>query len=99
MAARIYPITATIRPFLTTGGHTDAEIERIHQTWFKSVTLQLALGVRPYASDGNWWAPPSSRVGLRVRTAGGAIESDHEATSVRFAMMRGAAPGTQATTA
>ena len=54
MAARIYPITATIRPFLTTGGHTDAEIERIHQTWFKSVTLQLALGVRPYASDGNW---------------------------------------------
>ena len=54
MVALIYPITATIRPFLATGGHSDSEIERMHQAWFKSVTLQLALWVRPYASDGNW---------------------------------------------
>nr|WP_198416233.1 protoglobin domain-containing protein [Cryobacterium cheniae] len=54
MAALIYPITATIRPFLATGDHSDAEIERMHQAWFKSVTRQVSLWVRPYASDGNW---------------------------------------------
>ena len=54
MVALIYPITVTIRPFLATGGQSDSEIERMHQAWCKSVTLQLALWVRPYASDGSW---------------------------------------------
>ncbi|TFB97531.1 protoglobin domain-containing protein [Cryobacterium sp. HLT2-28] len=54
MIAFIYPITATIGPFLAGGGHSDAEVERMHQAWFKAVTLQLALWARPYAVDGTW---------------------------------------------
>lgn len=54
MVALIYPITATIRPFLAKGGHSDSQIERMHQAWFKAVTMQLALWVRPYAIDDTW---------------------------------------------
>ncbi|MBC8092590.1 MAG: protogloblin ApPgb [Pseudonocardia sp.] len=54
MVAFIYPITATLRPFLATAGHPDAEVDRMHQAWFKSVTLQVALWLRPYARDGHW---------------------------------------------
>lgn len=54
MVAFIYPITATIRPFLANGGHADAEIERMHQAWFKSLTLQVALWLRPYTREGHW---------------------------------------------
>lgn len=54
LVAFIYPITATMRPFLANGGHTDAEVDRMHQAWFKSVTVQVALWLRPYARDGHW---------------------------------------------
>lgn len=54
MIAFVYPITATIRPFLANGGHPADEVERMHQAWFKSVTLQVALWLRPYARDGHW---------------------------------------------
>jgi hypothetical protein len=54
MIALIYPITATIRPFLANAGHSQQEVERMHQAWFKSVTMQVALWVRPYARDDNW---------------------------------------------
>ena len=45
----IYPITATMREFLTKKGHSAEEVEAMHQAWFKSVTLQVALWSRPYA--------------------------------------------------
>lgn len=54
MVAFIYPITATMRPFLANGRHADAEVERMYQAWFKSVTMQVALWLRPYTRDGNW---------------------------------------------
>lgn len=54
MVALIYPITATIRPFLASAGHSDAEVEHMHQAWFKSVTMQVALWLRPYTRDGHW---------------------------------------------
>ncbi|AWW35717.1 protogloblin ApPgb [Streptomyces cadmiisoli] len=52
LVAFIYPITATVRPFLTAGGHSEDEVEAMHQAWFKAVTLQVALWTRPYVSHG-----------------------------------------------
>jgi hypothetical protein len=49
--AFIYPITATIRPFLAAGGHDQEQVEAMHQAWFKSVTLQVALWSQPYAGS------------------------------------------------
>jgi hypothetical protein len=43
MISFVYPITTTMRPFLANKGHTDAEVEKMHQAWFKSVVLQVAL--------------------------------------------------------
>ncbi|RKS79809.1 protoglobin [Actinomadura pelletieri DSM 43383] len=51
MVAFIYPITATMRPFLAKKGHGEADVERMHQAWFKSVTLQVILWLRPYSPD------------------------------------------------
>ncbi|GGW71305.1 protoglobin domain-containing protein [Streptomyces xantholiticus] len=51
MVAFIYPITATIRPFLANKGHDEGTVERMYQAWFKSVTLQTALWLQPYAAD------------------------------------------------
>jgi hypothetical protein len=52
--ALIYPITATMRPFLAKKGHSPEEVERMHQAWFKSVVLQAALWSRPYVKDGDF---------------------------------------------
>jgi hypothetical protein len=48
MVAFIWPITATIRDFLAKKGHSPADVDRMHQAWFKAVTLSTALWVRPY---------------------------------------------------
>lgn len=47
----VYPITATMRDFLAKKGASEEEVEAMHQAWFKSVTLQVALWSRPYAGD------------------------------------------------
>ncbi|MFD9942710.1 protoglobin domain-containing protein [Nonomuraea sp. NPDC059023] len=49
LIAFIYPITATIRPFLAADGHDDDQVEAMFQAWFKAVTLQIALWSQPYA--------------------------------------------------
>jgi hypothetical protein len=54
LIAFIYPITATIKPFLTKKGHSPEEVERMHQAWFKSVVIQVALWSAPYVIDGDW---------------------------------------------
>ena len=48
MVAFIYPITATIKPFLAKKGHSPEEVEKMHQAWFKSVVMQVALWSAPY---------------------------------------------------
>src|SRR3712207_128686 len=50
----VYPITATIRPFLENKGHTSEEVEKMHQAWFKSVVLQVALWSQPYTKEGEF---------------------------------------------
>lgn len=52
--AFIYPITATMRQFLATQGHSQEQVEQMHQAWFKAVTLQVALWSRPYVRNGDW---------------------------------------------
>ena len=52
--AFIYPITATIRPFLEGKGHAPEEVEKMHQAWFKSVVLQVTLWSQPYAREGDF---------------------------------------------
>jgi hypothetical protein len=54
LIAFVYPITATMRPFLANKGHTEAEVEKMHQAWFKSVVLQVALWSQPYAKEGDF---------------------------------------------
>ena len=50
LVAFIYPITATIKDFLARKGHSAEEVEKMHQAWFKSVVLQVALWSRPYVA-------------------------------------------------
>jgi len=54
MTAFIYPITATIKPFLAKKGHSAEEVEKMHQAWFKAVVLSVALWSAPYVKDGDF---------------------------------------------
>ncbi|MGH3926778.1 MAG: protoglobin domain-containing protein, partial [Pseudonocardiaceae bacterium] len=49
--ALLYPITATLSPFLAKKGHSADEVDRMHQAWIKSVLLQVILWSRPYTRD------------------------------------------------
>lgn len=51
LIAFIYPITATIKPFLAKKGHAAEEVEKMYQAWFKSVVLQVTLWSAPYAGQ------------------------------------------------
>lgn len=48
LVAFIYPITATIKPFLAKKGHSPEEVEKMHQAWFKSVVIQVVLWSASY---------------------------------------------------
>ncbi len=52
--AFIYPITATIKPFLANKGHGSEEVEKMFQAWFKSVVLQVTLWSQPYTKEGDF---------------------------------------------
>jgi hypothetical protein len=54
LPAFVYPITATVKPFLAKKGHPAEEVEKMHQAWFKAVVLQVALWSRPYAREGDF---------------------------------------------
>ncbi len=54
LIAFIYPITATIRPFLERAGRSPDETEAMFQAWFKAVTIQVTLWCRPYANAGDF---------------------------------------------
>jgi hypothetical protein len=46
--ALVYPITATLRPFLAASGAPPDEVERMQEAWRKSVLLQVALWSEAY---------------------------------------------------
>ncbi len=52
MIAFIFPITATIKPFLSHKGHSAGEVDKMYQAWFKAVVLQVSLWSAPYAQNG-----------------------------------------------
>lgn len=52
--ALVYPITATLRPFLEKGGDPPELVERMQDAWRKSVLLQVALWSYPYCREGDW---------------------------------------------
>lgn len=54
LPAFIYPIAATLKPFLAKKGHSPEEVERMHQAWLKAVTLQVALWSQPYVKEGDF---------------------------------------------
>lgn len=54
LVALLYPVTATLRPFLASGGADAAEVEKMHQAWIKSVLLQVILWSHPYVKQGDF---------------------------------------------
>ncbi len=50
----VYPVTATLKPFLAKGGHPPAEVDVMHQAWIKSVLLQMTLWSYPYVREGDF---------------------------------------------
>ena len=51
LVAFVWPITATIRPFLAAGGDDADTVDAMHTAWFKAVTLTVALWSQPYDPD------------------------------------------------
>lgn len=54
LPALVYPVTATLKPFLAAGDHSEEQVERMHQAWIKSVLLQSILWSHPYVRDGEF---------------------------------------------
>jgi hypothetical protein len=54
IVAFIYRITSTMKPFLAKKGNSPDEVEKMHQAWFKSVVLQVALWSYPYVKEGDF---------------------------------------------
>jgi hypothetical protein len=52
--ALVYPITATLRPFLEAGGDPPETVEAMQDAWRKSVILQVALWARHYCAPEDW---------------------------------------------
>jgi hypothetical protein len=52
MIALVYPIYATVRPFLERGESDPARVERMHQAWLKAVLVQAIIWTYPYVKDG-----------------------------------------------
>jgi Protoglobin len=50
----VYPIWATLRPFLAEKGHRADDIEKMHQAWLKSLLLQITLWSQSYVREGDW---------------------------------------------
>ncbi|UQD56959.1 protoglobin domain-containing protein [Flavobacterium sp. K5-23] len=51
MTAFIYPITATIKGFLSKKGHDTETVEAMYSAWFKAVTLTVILWTYPYINE------------------------------------------------
>jgi hypothetical protein len=51
MIAFIFPITATMAPFLAADGHPREQVDAMHAAWFKAVTLHATVWAQPYAPD------------------------------------------------
>jgi hypothetical protein len=54
IVALLYPVTATLKPFLAKKGHSAEDVEKMSQAWIKSVLMQVILWSYPYVKDGDF---------------------------------------------
>ncbi len=54
LPALLYPVTATLKPFLQRKGHSPEHVESMHQAWIKAVLLQVILWSYPYVKEGDF---------------------------------------------
>lgn len=54
LTAFIYPVTATMKSFLAKKGHSQADVDGMHNAWFKAVTLTVILWTYPYINKGEF---------------------------------------------
>jgi hypothetical protein len=45
---------SAIRPFLAKKGHSDQEVDKMHQAWTKALMLSVILWSHPYVRNGDW---------------------------------------------
>ena len=50
----IFPVTATLRPFLAKKRHRAEEVDAMHRAWIKSCLLQVTLWCHPYVREGDF---------------------------------------------
>jgi Protoglobin len=48
------PTILGVKAFLHGKGHSEEELEKMHEAWTKAVRLEIALWSRPYARDDLW---------------------------------------------
>lgn len=54
ITAFIYPITATIKSFLSKRGHSQPDVDGMYDAWFKAITLTVVLWTYPYIREGEF---------------------------------------------
>jgi hypothetical protein len=54
LAALIFPVTFTLKPFLAKKGHSAEDVDKMHAAWVKSCLLQVTLWSHPYVKDGDF---------------------------------------------
>jgi Protoglobin len=54
LAALVFPVTFTLRPFLAKHGHGVEQVDAMHGAWLKSCLLQVTLWSHPYVKDGDF---------------------------------------------
>lgn len=54
LPALLYPVTATLKPFLASKGASAEDVERMQQAWIKAVLLQVILWSYPYVREGDF---------------------------------------------
>ncbi len=52
--ALLYPITATLRPYLANSDYSAEEVDAMHQAWIKSALIQSILWSEPYMNPGDF---------------------------------------------
>ncbi|MEZ4650916.1 MAG: protoglobin domain-containing protein [Candidatus Eisenbacteria bacterium] len=52
--ALVFPITATLKPFLADSGRAADDVDKMHSAWVKSCLLQVTLWSHPYVKDGDF---------------------------------------------
>jgi hypothetical protein len=54
LAALIFPVTFTLKPFLAKKGHSAEDVDKMHAAWVKSCLLQVTLWSHPYVKNGDF---------------------------------------------